>query len=421
LIVPLFTMLFYNLIINGYIAAIKIASHFNPKAKLWVEGRNGIIQRIQEAMKDNHQRVVWIHCASLGEFEQGRPVIEAIRSQYPTFKILLTFFSPSGFEVRKNYKGADYVFYLPADTPSNAHYFIAAAKPCVAIFIKYEFWFNFMKELRHNQIPIVIISAIFRQGHHFFGWYGFWFRKQLSSIDNFYVQNESSGEILRRNGITQVVVSGDTRFDRVKEVSSQDFSHPVVEAFANGFEVLIAGSTWPPDEALIMALMKKSPVNLRLLLAPHEVDEPRIDQLINDFGKGALRLSQANTENARDARILIIDNVGMLSQLYRYGHYAYIGGGFGVGTHNILEAATFGLPLFFGPNHQKFRETIDLIRLRGAFPVSTVSCFLSIFEKVASDRFIYQQAHQACLDYIARNTGATEIIMNGIKRYFQDS
>lgn len=413
-------MLLYNLVINGYTAAIKVAACFNPKAKLWVEGRNGIIQRIQEVMNSNQQRVVWIHSASLGEFEQGRPVIEAIRDQYPAYKILLTFFSPSGFEVRKNYNGVDYVFYLPADTPANARDFIDAVKPSVAIFIKYEFWFNFMKELRHNNIPIIIISAVFRPGHHFFGWYGFWFRKQLASINRFYVQNESSGEILRRNGITQVVVSGDTRFDRVKEVSSQEFSHPIVEAFASGHQVLIAGSTWPPDEVLILALTKKSPINFRLLIAPHEVNEQRIDELIKEFGNGALRLSQANTGNVRDARILIIDNVGMLSQLYRYGHYAYIGGGFGVGTHNILEAATFGLPLFFGPNHQKFRETIDLIRLRGAFPVSTVACFLSIFEKVASDHYIYQQAHLACLDYIARNTGATEIIMNGLKNYLQE-
>ncbi|PKP22220.1 MAG: 3-deoxy-D-manno-octulosonic acid transferase [Bacteroidetes bacterium HGW-Bacteroidetes-22] len=413
-------MLLYNLTINGYTAAVRFASHFNPKARLWVEGRHKIIQRIQEAMKTNQQRVVWVHCASLGEFEQGRPVIEAIRKQHPAYKILLTFFSPSGYEVRKNYTGADYVFYLPADTPANAREFIAAAKPAVAIFIKYEFWFNFMKELRHNNIPIIIISAIFRPGHHFFGWYGFWFLKQLIAINRFYVQNESSGELLRRNGITQVVVSGDTRFDRVKEVAAQEFSHPVIEAFASGNQVLIAGSTWPPDEELIVALMKKPPINLRLLIAPHEVDQQRIEQLVKEFGKGALRLSKANPDSAREARVLIVDNVGMLSQLYRYGHYAYIGGGFGVGTHNILEAATFGLPLFFGPNHQKFRETIDLIRLRGAFPVSSIACFLSIFEKVASDNYIYQQAHAACLDYIARNTGATEIIMTGLKGYLQE-
>lgn len=409
-------MLLYNLAIRGYSTAIKAASRFNPKAKQWVDGRRGLLHRITEAIKSNTQPVIWVHCASLGEFEQGRPVIESLKTRFPDHKIFLTFFSPSGYEVRKNYPHADWVFYLPADTPANAHDFVTAVKPVMAIFVKYEFWFNYMRTLNRSKIPVVVISAIFRQGHPFFKWYGFWFRKQLSVINRFYVQNEDSAALLRRHGINRVVVSGDTRFDRVQAVASQSFSDPLVEAFVGNHRVLVAGSTWPPDEQLIVALMKEAPADVKLLIAPHEVNLPAIQELARSLGPGTIRLSGATIPAAQNARSLIVDSVGMLSQLYRYGHFAYIGGGFGAGTHNILEAATFGLPLFFGPNHQKFRETIDLIRLRGAFPVSTAGCFLSIFEKVATDDFIYQQAHEACLDYIARNTGATAVIIGGLEK-----
>lgn len=412
-------MFLYNQAINGYTAAVKVAARFNPKARLWVEGRHDLLETIALSLKNNDKPVVWIHCASLGEFEQGRPVIEAIRAGYPDYRIALTFFSPSGYEVRKNYNGADWVFYLPADTPRNARSFVATVHPIAAIFVKYEFWFNYIRELYVARIPIVIISAIFRQHHPFFRWYGFWFRRKLDMITRFYVQNESSGAMLRRIGLSRVMVSGDTRFDRVKSVAAQPFSHPIAEAFAGEHRVLVAGSTWPPDENLILALMKNPPVKIKLIIAPHEVDEPRIQQLHKDFGKSAVRMSKTNPEEARNAQILIVDSVGMLSHLYRYGHFAYIGGGFGVGTHNILEAATFGLPLFFGPNHQKFRETVDLIRLRGAFPVSSADCFISIFGKVATDDYIYHQAHRACLDYIERNLGATDIIMRGLKRYLE--
>lgn len=409
-------MLLYNLAIRGYSAAIKAAARFNPKAHQWVEGRRGLLPRITEAMRANQHPVIWVHCASLGEFEQGRPVIESLKTRFPEHKIFLTFFSPSGYEVRKNYAHADWVFYLPADTPANAHDFVAAVRPSLAIFVKYEFWFNYMRTLSHSKVPVNVISAIFREGHPFFKWYGFWFRKQLSVISQFYVQNEDSADTLRRHGINRVVVSGDTRFDRVQAVAAQSFSHPVVEAFVEKHRVLVAGSTWPPDEQLIVALMKNAPADVKLLIAPHEVNEQAIQELTRSLGPRTIRLSKTTTTAAQQARAMIVDSVGMLSQLYRYGDFAYIGGGFGAGTHNILEAATFGLPLFFGPNHQKFRETIDLIRLRGAFPVSTVSCFLSIFEKVATDDFIYQQAHKACLDYIARNTGATGVIISGLEK-----
>ena len=410
-------MFLYNQTINGYTAAVKAASRFNPKARLWIEGRHQLIEQISDTFSQVNEPVVWMHCASLGEFEQGRPVMEAIRAQHPGLKILLTFFSPSGYEIRKNYPGADWVFYLPSDTPSHAKAFVEAVKPVAAIFVKYEFWFNFMRELHSREIPIVVISAIFRARHPFFRWYGFWFRRKLQMVSRFYVQNEASGAVLRHAGLLQVMVSGDTRFDRVKAVASQPFSHPVAEAFAAGSKVLVAGSTWPPDEALLLNLMRKATPHIKLLIAPHEVDEPRVTQLVNDFANQAVRLSKATPDEAAGARVLVVDSIGMLSQLYRFGHFAYIGGGFGVGTHNILEAAVFGLPLFFGPNHQKFRETIDLVRLRGAFPVNSAKCLENIFNKVASDEYLYHQAHRACLDYIDRNLGATNVIMRGLKRF----
>lgn len=410
-------MFLYNQIIHGYTAAVSAAARFNPKARLWVEGRKGLTERIAEAFEGVTQPVVWVHCASLGEFEQGRPVIEAIRSRYPEYKILLTFFSPSGYEVRKNYTSADWVFYLPSDTPANAYAFVNAVSPITAIFVKYEFWFNYITELHGRGIPIVVISAIFRARHPFFRWYGLWFRRKLQMVSRFYVQNESSGAVLRRARLLQVMVSGDTRFDRVKSVASQPFSHPVVEAFAAGSKVLVAGSTWPPDETLLLSLMTKMQNKLKLLIAPHEVDEPRVAQLVSDFGEKTVRLSEATQQQAAEARVLVVDSVGMLSQLYRFGQFAYIGGGFGVGTHNILEAAVFGLPLFFGPNHQKFRETVDLVRLRGAFPVNSSKCLITVFTKVSTDDYLYHQAHSACLDYIERNLGATDVIMRGLKRF----
>jgi 3-deoxy-D-manno-octulosonic-acid transferase len=407
--------LLYTLSIHFYHFLIRIGSLFNAKAKLWVEGRHNIFDRLQSEIPQN-AKIAWFHCASLGEFEQGRPVIETFRKEHPDFKILLTFFSPSGYEIRRKYDGADWVFYLPIDTPHNANRFLGIVDPAFAAFIKYEYWFNYMKMLNRKGIPLIVISAIFRPGQRFFRWWGGWQREMLSNTSHFFVQNKSSEKLLKNVGINQVTLSGDTRFDRVYEVARQKKPFPLIEKFGEGHKILLAGSTWPQDEEVISSFIRSQPKGVKFIFAPHEVHDQRIQSLISKLPGKCLRFSEANDDNIATTKILIIDSIGILSHLYQYATVAYIGGGFGVGIHNILEAATFGNPVIFGPNYEKFHEAKDLIRLGGAFSISSENQFRDILEKLLTDDGFNQKASRVSIRYVEDKRGATEQIIEFIDK-----
>jgi len=400
----------YNIIIQFYYWFIQLAALFNTKAKLWVDGRKGIFSRLANDFNDN-SRVVWFHAASLGEFEQGRPVMEAYREKFPGTRILLTFFSPSGYEIRKNYRGADYIYYLPIDTPRNVKRFIDIVNPDGVIFIKYEFWFNYLDYLNKKNIPVYVISAIFRPEQHFFKGYGRWARKQLKKITTFFVQDERSKQLLVSAGINNVLISGDTRFDRVSRIASQKKDFPLIEKFSKGKQVLLAGSSWPPDEKLLFALFNGTIKNLGLIIAPHEIDEERIKSIFSLFGdQNPVPYSQLNEQNIASTNVLVIDGIGFLSSLYQYCDVAMIGGGFGKGIHNILEAATFGKPVVFGPNFDKFAEAKSLVGQKGAFVVNENN-FEDIVFQLFNDSGMYKNASDAGKSYIEQNRGATQLIL----------
>lgn len=403
---------FYNLSILFYRLLVSIASIFNPKARLWIKGRQNIFQTIQSKIQDNNSKIIWFHCASLGEFEQGRPVIEKIKETYSDYKILLTFFSPSGYEIRKNYNKADYIFYLPIDTPSNAKKFIKTIKPSAAFFIKYEFWYNYLSELKKQNIPTFLISGIFRENHYFFKPYASWFRKQLNNFDYFFVQNKTSQNLLNSIGIKNVTISGDTRFDRVFQIAKQVNEIEIVRLFCESKKTIIAGSTWEKDEKIISAFDFS---NYKLIIAPHEIGGNHISSIETLFkSKKTIRYSSATIESIQQYEILIIDNIGMLSSLYQYGAIAYIGGGFGAGIHNILEPATFGLPVIFGPNYSKFTEAKELIKLGGAFSINSEIEFKKSIEIISSENKL-SEASSISKNYVKQNIGATDSILNSIK------
>jgi 3-deoxy-D-manno-octulosonic-acid transferase len=405
----------YNFAIFIYHFLIKISSLFNDKAKLWVQGRKNLLTRISQEVNYKDE-IIWFHAASLGEFEQGRPVMEAFRKKYPSFKILLTFFSPSGYEIRKNFEGADYVFYLPIDTPGNAKQFIQLVNPKIAVFIKYEFWYNYIQILQGKKIPVFIISAIFRKEQHFFKWYGSWFRKMLSRFSYFFVQNQESFGLLRSIGIDKVLISGDTRFDRVQDIARNKKSFPLIEKFAVGHKVLLAGSSWPTDEAIIQKLPEN--LALKIIIAPHEIHEEHIAAIENRFGKNkTLRNSKADEASIVKAEILIIDGMGFLSSLYQYCDIAYIGGGFGKAIHNILEAVTFGKPVIFGPTYHKFKEAVDLIELGGAFTIKNEHEFIEVFNSLLKDPTFYLETSKICREYVEKNCGATASILDKVSDY----
>jgi 3-deoxy-D-manno-octulosonic-acid transferase len=414
-------MLFiYTFFIRIYSLAIGISSLFNSKAKQWINGRKYGISEIQkniELKKSNSEKTIWIHCASLGEFEQGRPLIEKLKKQYPNQKIVLTFFSPSGYEIRKNYEGADFVFYLPEDTPSNASSFISIINPQAVFFVKYEFWFNYLNELKKRNIPTYLVSGIFRPNHYFFKWYGAWGKKQLSCFTHFFVQNEASKKLLNAIGYNNTTITGDTRFDRVFEICNNVKSVPHLADFKKNTKIIVAGSTWKQDEELLSTLDFKS-LDFKLIIAPHEVNEAHIQSIESMFEGisdiNTLRYSKANEHNIKSTNVLIIDSIGLLSSLYQYGEIAYIGGGFGKGIHNILEAATFGLPVIFGPNYQKFAEAVELIKLQGASSINNVNELQHQVNKLTQTA-VYQNTSSACKSYILENVGATDKILSQIK------
>jgi len=403
---------FYNLGILIYVLLVRLLSPFNSKAGLWTSGRKNWKIQLSENVNPIDTNI-WIHCASLGEFEQGRPLIEAIKKMRPEFRILLTFFSPSGFEIRKNYPNADYVCYLPADTPGNARKFIDLANPAAVIFVKYEFWNNYTLLLNNKDIPLYLVSGIFRNDQHFFKWYGGFFRRMLLRFRHIFVQDATSADLLKGIGVENVTVAGDTRFDRVIQIASSARDIPQIEHFRAGEKLFLAGSSWHQDEEILSRYINLYPAKMKWVLAPHEIDRANIDRLEKLFTTSVVRLSEF-TEKSSQARVLIIDNIGMLSSAYRYAYIAGIGGGFGKGIHNILEAACWGVPVMFGPNHKKFREAVELITNDGARTFSSFEEFTRIISDWMSDPEQYARSAQAAAKYVRDNAGATDKILTGI-------
>ena len=406
-------LLLYNLALQLYALLLRLAAPLVPKAAAWVAGRRGLLARIRQTVAADPAPRVWMHCASLGEFEQGRPLLEALRQRRPELKIVLTFFSPSGYEVRKNWPGADYIFYLPLDTPPHARAFLAAVRPELAFFVKYEFWHHYLAELRRRGVPTVAVSAIFRPGQAFFQPWGGFFRRMLACFTHIFTQNEASAELLRGIGLTQVSVAGDTRFDTVvATATARPRALPLLDAFASDWApVFIIGSSWTEDLAVLTPLLRRYQDELRFLVAPHEITEANLQAVEAALPGRVLRYSRATPANAAAARLLLVDNVGLLSQLYRYGHFAYVGGAFGKGLHNTLEAAAFGLPLFFGPNYGKFQEAIDLVELACAFPVRTAEELEVAFTRLYHDEAARLRVQDAALDYVHEQAGATGRIL----------
>jgi len=403
----------YNLGIRLYFLLISVATLFNKKANFWLNGRKKWDARLEASIKKN-ERIVWFHCASLGEFEQGRPVIEAFRQKYSDIKILLTFFSPSGYEIRKNYQGADYIFYLPIDTRKNAKRFIEITNPIAVIFVKYEFWYHYLNQLKKRNIPVYIISAIFRPDQVFFKSYGGWYRKFLANFEHLFVQNKNSEDLLKSIGVNNVTVTGDTRFDRVIANYQSAKSIPLLEQFTANSKVLIAGSTWPKDEDIIVEYFMSKQGKIKLILAPHEINLSNIEKLIAKIGVKSIRYTQPDGTDPKDAQLLVIDTIGILSSAYRYGTIAYIGGGFGVGIHNTLEAAVFGLPIIFGPNYQKFQEAKDLVEINAAFPINNEAEFNSSINKLIDDQDVYRNASEAASEFVKKSAGATSLVVEKI-------
>ncbi|MCX6325086.1 MAG: 3-deoxy-D-manno-octulosonic acid transferase [Bacteroidia bacterium] len=404
----------YNIGILIFSALAYLISPFNFKASLWVKGRKKWAERIKDTIKPE-DRTVWIHCASLGEFEQGRPVIEAIKKEMPDLKIVLTFFSPSGYEIRKNYPNADCISYLPADTPENVAKFISLVNPQFVIFVKYEFWNNYISLLYKSNIPLYLISAIFRPEQHFFKWYGSFFRGMLKKFERIFVQDQRSFDLLSEIGMENISLAGDTRFDRVIQIAGTAKDIPQLEQFRGDEKMFLAGSSWKQDEEIIAQYINKFPGRMKWVFAPHEIDKPNIERLVKLLKVSVVRFSEFNEDSA-DARVLIIDNIGMLSSAYKYAYIAAIGGGFGKGIHNILEPACWGIPVLFGPRHEKFREAVDLINENGAMTFDSFGNFSNILDKWLEDEPFYLKSAKAAVVYINKNTGATGKIMQEVSQ-----
>lgn len=408
-------MWLYNLGLRTYSSAIALAACWNPKARLWKEGRKGLLERMARTIAPG-DRIVWLHVASLGEFEQGRPLMERLKREYPDRKILLTFFSPSGYEIRKNYAGADYIFYLPLDLPHNVRRFLDIVKPEAALFVKYEFWLNMLGELRRRGIRTFVVSAIFRRNSVFFKWYGWLWRRALKSFEILFVQNEESKSLLAELGHENVIVAGDTRFDRVAAIAAAAKRIELIGRFKGSHRLMVAGSTWGPDEEILLELIDRNP-EIRFIIAPHEMEESRIEHLLRSVRGGALRYTQCGEETSfENCQVLVLDTVGILSSVYGYAEWAYIGGGFGVGIHNTLEAATFGLPLAFGPNYAKFKEARDMIALGGARSVSNAEELIAWFAPLRDDERIYRETARITKEYTSKNQGATKLIIDTVFR-----
>lgn len=408
--------LFYRLGLSAYTLGIRFAAFAGlSKAQQWTQGRRHIFRALQQAFAYNQAPVLWMHCASLGEFEQGRPLLEALKQKHPNYKILLTFFSPSGYEIRKNYAHADWVFYLPPDSKKNAQQFLQIVQPQLAIFVKYEFWYYYLTQLKDQQIPTYLIAAIFRSNQPFFKWYGQLFRTMLHAFKHIFVQNEASLKLLHQVDYKNITIAGDPRLDRVLAIKAQAKRFPIINQFCTQNNILVGGSTWPADETILAEFAQMHP-NYKLILAPHQIDEPHILQIEQTFQNSTtLRYSQQPDEAAlAQAQVLIIDNIGMLSSLYSYGNMAYIGGGFGAGIHNTLEAVVFHIPICFGGNYHKFNEAKELLKIGVAFEVQSVTDVSNIAQQIQKEEAATAIAKKA-QDYIQHHKGATDIILKHLK------
>lgn len=417
----------YNIVIYFVLWGIAIASLFNEKVrKMWRGEREAF--KILKQKVDPYAKYIWFHAASLGEFEQGRPLMERIRKDYPQYKILLTFYSPSGYEVRKNYEGADIICYMPVDTRLNAIRFLRLVRPVMAFFIKYEFWSNFLHILKHRNIPTYSVSSIFREDQVFFKWYGRSYAGVLKCFTRFFVQNEESKRLLEGIGITAVDVVGDTRFDRVLQIKEAAKQLPICEAFRTGvassqsadvphhdFKVFVAGSSWPPDENIFIPFFNEHK-DWRLLIAPHVIAEEHLKLILSLIkGKKVVRYTQTTPEEAAEADVLIIDCFGLLSSMYNYGDVAYIGGGFGVGIHNTLEAAVWNMPVIFGPNNKKFQEAQGLLKSDGGFEINTYEDFSGLMSSLMNDEAFLKQAGDKAGAFVAHLAGATDKVLASVK------
>jgi 3-deoxy-D-manno-octulosonic-acid transferase len=406
----------YNLTLHLARFGYWIISLFNLKADLFISGRKDIFKKLEEQFSKNNAPVIWVHCASLGEFEQGRPIIEKLKTEYPSHKILLTFFSPSGYEVRKNYNQADFVFYLPWDTQKNAQQFVSLVKPCLVIFIKYEFWYNYTAELKKKNIPLLSVASIFRDEQLFFKSYGSFYRNILLNFNYFFVQNDESVKLLNSIGIKNCVKAGDTRFDRVYEMVRKNESLSIIEQFKGNEKIMVIGSCWSEDLDVLIPFINEHDYHLKFIIAPHEVTGAFIQEIENGINAETVRYSKVSTKNIEGCRVLIIDNVGMLSKLYKYGEFAYIGGAFGKGLHNILEAACYGLPIFFGnKNFKKFQEAVDLINRGGAFDIADYRDLKTKYETVNIPQS-FLLACEVTRSYVEENLGATEKVMQHCRK-----
>ena len=405
----------YNLAISLYLLCVRIVAFIRPKSKAarMVRGHKVVFDTLRSKI-DPNAKYIWFHAASLGEFEQGRPMIEYIRRAHPEYKILLTFFSPSGYEVRKDYKGADVVCYLPIDTPINAYRFVEKVRPYMAFFIKYEFWRNYLYNLHRRNIPVYSVSSIFRPTQIFFRWYGGDYRHVLKYFTHLFVQNQSSKDLLAKIGLTNTTIVGDTRFDRVLDIYKAAKHLPLVEQFKGNSLTLVAGSSWAPDEDLFIDYFNRHP-EMKLIIAPHVVSEAHLAEIKSKLRRTSIPYSQATEDNVKSSDCLIIDGYGLLSSIYRYGDIAYVGGGFGTGIHNVLEAAVYGIPVLFGPNNEKFREARHLLEAKGGFEVKNQHDFDSLMDRFLTDSSFLQDAGKASGDYVASNMGATEKVMKFVQ------
>ena len=402
----------YNLTMYILELGIKLAALFSDKPAKMVKGHREVFDLLKSKI-DRNAQYIWFHAASLGEFEQGRPLIERIRKEYPQYKILQTFFSPSGYEVRKNYDGADIVCYLPIDTPANAKKFIELVNPCMVFFVKYEFWHNYLNTLYQKGIPTYSVSSIFRPNQIFFRWYGKSYQQVLKTFAHLFVQNEESKQLLAGIGVKNTTVVGDTRFDRVLDICAAAKQLPLVQKFKGDALTFVAGSSWGPDEDIFIKYFNAHP-EMKLIIAPHVVNDGHLKEIESKLQRSSIRYTQATEENVGKADCLIIDCYGLLSSIYRYGEISYIGGGFGVGIHNVLEAAVYGIPVIFGPNNKKFREAQHLLANKGGFEIHGYDDFEQLMNKFLTDEAYLKQSGKAAGDYVKGNAGAMELIMQRV-------
>ena len=408
-------MIIYTIIIKIASRLYELLSWFNPKAKAFVTGQKNILNKLTQSFNGNTDPVIWIHCASLGEFEQGRPVIERLKEEYPRYKILLSFFSPSGYEVKKDYSSADWVTYLPWDTKTNVRQFIEITKPCLALFVKYEFWHNYAVQLKENKIPLLSISCIFREDQIYFKSYGSFFRNTLKNFNHFFVQNSESQKLLETIGIKEITLTGDTRFDRVHQIIQQANQIPIAINFKSGQKTMVIGSCWPEDLSVLTPFINER--KLKFILAPHELKEEFLSEIEKGLQVKVTRFSKADS-SINQSQVLLIDNIGMLSQLYQYGEFAYVGGAFGKGLHNILEAACYGVPIFFGNNnYEKSKEANDLIMRGGAFEISSYNDLKTKYELLNNKPESFLLACEVTRQYVKENLGATKKIVDYCKKY----